>query len=58
MRRSWLLLACWTVSLVVVSQVVALGQTFPKPGPQHELLKEGRRDMGRRHQGDPKKARR
>ena len=25
----------------MVSQVVALGQTFPKPGPQHEMIKQG-----------------
>jgi hypothetical protein len=41
MKRSWLLVACWTVSLVVVSQVSALGQAPPKPGPQHEMLKDG-----------------
>ncbi len=38
---SWLSVACLAVAVVALSAVGAFGQEFPKPGPQHELIKQG-----------------
>ncbi len=41
MKLSWLFVACLAVAVVGSSTLGAYGQTLPKPGPQHELIKQG-----------------